>query len=673
MARLACLIGTVLWLAGAELAFAHGEHGDAAPPAGTSPVTVDGYQVELLTSPAPPEPGKPSQIIAKIVRGGTLEPVSGGRVAIGVVAVEPLGSSAPAAQNSHGAHAGHASLDHGLPLLPVSELTWAGSYTLERTLEQSGRYMVRVALAELDGKTFSSPIVIDFHINAASAAPVSPALLIAGLGALALAFVGVGRAVVRSRSANEPESSLNLLRIRWLDRFVRWKGFLPVWQIPVLLLTALLAFLGFADIQDGAKNLATRLTWIVWWPGIIFTFILVGRFWCVMCPFGALNEWTARWTKAQRMFPKPLRNLWLATFLFILLTWFDEQLGIIRSPLMTASLIVLLAALSIVTGLFYQRRSFCRYLCPITGLQGLYSMLSPVEMRTKDKSRCLTECRQDCYRGNEHAAGCPMFEFPMAMERNTFCNFCFECVKGCPPENVALNTRPFGKELWTVGTRKLDEAYLAVALVGITSVVTAQMLGPWGDWMSRLARLLPLELRVLMRPATYLALTESAVFFLLALVVVPALALLAAWAAKSIAGDEGLGVKQIFIAMASMFIPVGLAMHLAHNSSHLLAEGAGIIPALQRTLNRYTPFDFGQPSWQAMPVASPEAIHWLQTLLIFAGFAFSLAAYERLSVERRKNRPDATTALIPFVVVSLLFTLLNLLLLNQPMGMRHGM
>jgi hypothetical protein len=653
--------------------FAHGEHGDAAPPAGTSPVTVDGYQVELLTSPAPPEPGKPTQIMAKILRSGTMEPVGGGNVAIGVVAVETLASSAPAEHNSHGAHAGHAPLDHGFALLPVSEATWAGSYTLERTLEHAGQYMVRVALVELDGKTFSSPIVIDFHINAASPAPLSPALLIAGLAALALAFVGVGRAVVRSRSANEPESSLNLLRIRWLDRFVRWKGFQPVWQIPVLLLTALLAFLGFADIQDGAKNLATRLTWIVWWPGIIFTFILVGRFWCVMCPFGALNEWSARWTKAQRMFPKPLRNLWLATFLFILLTWFDEQLGIIRSPLMTASLIVLLAVLSIVTGLFYQRRSFCRYICPITGLQGLYSMLSPVELRTKDKRRCLTECHQDCYRGNEHAAGCPMFEFPMAMERNTFCNFCFECVKGCPPENVSLNTRPFGKELWTAGTRKLDEAYLAVALIGITSVVTAQMLGPWSDWMSRLARLLPLEFRVLMRPVTYLALTESVVFFLLALVIVPALALLAAWAAIRISGDEERGVKQTFIAMASMFIPVGLAMHLAHNSSHLLAEGAGIVPALQRTLNRYTPWDFGAPVWQAMPVASPEAIHWLQTLLILAGFAFSLAAYERLSVQRQKNGPGATKALIPFVVLSLLFTVINLVLLNQPMGMRHGM
>ena len=667
MRRFVSAILIVFCLVGADLAFAHGEHSDAAPPAGISPISIEGFQVELLTSPQPPRAGERSQIIAKILRSDSLEPVSNGKVLMGVAPVEQLRSTA--APDGHGAHTplGNASF----PLLPVSEMVWAGSYTLQSAPDRPGPYLVRAVLAELDGRTFNRPIVIDFHLNVASATPLSPALLFAGVAALALGFVGVARAVVRSRSGGSPEAALDLLRIRWLDRFVRWKGFQPILQIPVLILTALLAFLGFADIQDGAKNLATRLTWIVWWPGIIFTFILVGRFWCVMCPFGALNEWSAKWAKPARMFPKALRNLWLATFLFVLLTWFDEQLGIIRSPLMTASLIVLLAAVAIVTGLFYQRRSFCRYLCPITGLQGLYSMISPVELRAKERSRCQRECRQDCYRGNDNGAGCPMFEFPMTMERNTYCNFCFECVKSCPPGNLSLNTRHFGQELWSAGTRKLDEAYLAVALIGITGVVSAQMLGDWSEWISRLARLIPPELRVLMRPATYLALTESAVFFLLSLVFVPLVVLLAAWAATKFAGDDR-GIKETFVAMASMFIPVGLAMHLAHNSSHLLAEGPGIIPALQRTLNRYTPFDFGAPSWQAMPIASPEAIHWLQTLLILAGFAVSLAAYERLSTRWQKERPVAGNALIPFVALSLLFTLVNLVLLNQPMGMRHG-
>jgi hypothetical protein len=175
-----------------------------------------------------------------------------------------------------------------------------------------------------------------------------------------------------------------------------------------------------------------------------------------------------------------------------------------------------------------------------------------------------------------------------------------------------------------------------------------------------------------MRPVTYLALTESVVFFSLSLVVVPLVVLGAAWAAGKAAGAEH-GGKEIFVAAASMFIPIGLAMHLAHNSSHLLAEGAGIVPVVQRTLNRFTPFDFGAPVWQAAPIASADAIHWLQTLLILAGFAFSLAVYERLPLQWPQKPAAAGRALIPFAAIALLFTLINLILLNQPMAMRHGM
>ncbi|OGQ82674.1 MAG: hypothetical protein A3F90_19195 [Deltaproteobacteria bacterium RIFCSPLOWO2_12_FULL_60_19] len=655
-------------LVGVDRVFAHGEHGAAAPPTGSSPVTVDGFQVELLTAPQPLRAGGPSQIIAKVLRGGSLEAASNGKVAIGIFRVEDLNTNSHEhGQQSHGSsHQGEGSL------FPAPEMTWAGNYTLERELERPGPYLVRVALAEMDGKPFHHPIVIDFRLSVASATWLSPTLLFGGLAVFAVALIGVGRVTARSRGARA-EGSLDLLRLRWLDRFVRWKGFQWVFQIPVLLLTLALAFLGFSDIQDGAKNLATKLTWIVWWPGIIFTFILVGRFWCVMCPFGALNEWSAKLAAPERMFPKSLRNLWLATFLFVLLTWFDEQLGIIRSPQMTAWVIVILSIAAVATGLFYQRRSFCRYVCPITGLQGLYSMLSPVALRARRRDQCLKECHQDCYRGGEQAAGCPMFEFPMTMERNTFCNFCFECVKSCPPENIALTTRPFGQELWSAGALRRDAAYLAVALVGITTVVSAQMLAQWSGWISQLSRLIPVDLRVLMKPVTYLAVTESAVFFLFSLVAFPAVVWLAAWTTGKIAGEQNGGVKQTFVAMASMFIPIGLAMHLAHNASHLLAEGPGAIPALTRTLNRYLPFDFGTPHWQSAAVASPEAISWLQMLLILGGFALSVAAYERLTAKTGVAQSAGGKALIPFVVASLLFTLVNLVLLNQPMGMRHGM
>ena len=391
-ARLGLLL-TFVWLIlmsafAAPLALAHGEHGEATPVfGGMSLFSFDGFQVELLGSPRPLRVGGENKIIAKILRDGSLEPVRNGKVYIGVLPVRLLNRSAALDKVST------AKADRpAVPLSPAPEKVWAGNYTLTTQLKEKGAHLVRLEITELDGKPFHPPTVFDFYANVGPAPGFTGAFLLVSLTAVLMACGGIYWAIVRSRSVATSSSAFNLLNISWLRRFVNWKGFQPALQIPTLAVISAIAFLGFFDIQDGAKNLATKLTWILWWPGIIFTFILVGRLWCVMCPFGALNEWAANLSRPARLFPKSLRSLWLATFLFLLLTWADEQIGVIRSPQLTAWLIVIFAFIAILTGIFFQRRSFCHYLCPITGLLGLYSMVSLVEVRAGDRSQCQKNC-----------------------------------------------------------------------------------------------------------------------------------------------------------------------------------------------------------------------------------------------------------------------------------------
>ncbi|MBI4522706.1 MAG: 4Fe-4S binding protein [Deltaproteobacteria bacterium] len=651
-----------------SLALAGGDHAEATPMAGGMRLMIfDGFQVELLGLPRPLRLRAENKIILKILRDGSLEPVRNGKVFIGVVPARLLNR----ASASDKAPIPQPDMIE-VPLSPAPEVVWAGSYTLTRTFSETGPHRVRVALAELDGKTFNPPAVFDFELNVAPASGLSAGFALFALTAIVTASGGIYWAIVRARLPTRHKSPLNLLDISWLARFVTWKGFQPLLQIPTLIIIAVIAFLGFFDIQEGAKNLATKLTWILWWPGIIFTFILVGRLWCVMCPFGALNEWAANLFRPARLFPKALRNLWLATVAFLLFTWADEQIGIIRSPQLTAWVIVIFAVLSVGIGAVFQRRSFCHYLCPITGLVGLYSMVSPVEVRAADRSLCQKNCRQDCYRGNEKGNGCPMFEFPMTVDRNAFCNVCFECVRSCPSSNLALRFRSFGKDLWASGKRWLDEAYLSVVLVGVTTILTAQMITAWGGWISGLAKGIPLSLRVLMKPVTYLTVVESAVFFLGSLLLFPVLGLCAAWAVNRISGENGKGIKKTFTQLAYMFLPVGLAMHLAHNISHLVTEGPGVMPALQRTIARFTPIDPGEPNWQFAPLLSADVVYWLEMLLVLFGFVFSLIVGYRLTMSFSDRSEQTGKAFVPFVVLSLLFTLINFYLLNQPMGARHG-
>jgi polyferredoxin len=531
---------------------------------------------------------------------------------------------------------------------------------------------VRVVLAEIEGHRFEPPLTVEFPVTVGRA----PGLGAAGWTMLALvagiAVVGLYMVRLRAMLAAPGAGGFNLLEIPWLRRLLTSSALQPSLQIPLLLLMGVVVLLGFYDVQDGGVNLATKLTWTIWWAGIIFTFVLLGRVWCLACPFGALNEWMSRLTAPLRRLPRPLRNLWWATAMFVLLTWADEQLGVVRSPRVTAWIVLFFAAMAVAVGLFYERRSFCRYLCPIGGLIGIYSMTAPLELRAKDGATCREHQDKDCYRGSAVSRGCPMFEFPQTMDRNNYCTLCAECVKGCSRDNLVLRFRAFGKDLWTSGRRALDESYLAVALVGLTLIVTAEMLTGWAGFTEATARWLPEWVRGTFKPVTYLGFVESSFLLGGSLLLIPLLVLGAAAVADRLAGESRLGLRRTFVLFGYMFVPIGLGMHLAHNLGHLLVEGGGIVPAAQRALALYTPLSLGEPSWQSV-TAPAGVVSLLQMAVLVAFFVLSLVAGHRLSAVSYPDRRTAGRALAPMAVLSFVFTAAGVVLLSLPMGMRHGL
>jgi 4Fe-4S binding domain len=635
-------------------AFAHGEHdgheGHGAPAVDPSRVVeVGGYRVEIASQPAPLSPGRRGVIIARVSRLADGAPVSEGTVQIGF--------GRP---------------DGEIELVTASEVTWAGSYAVSVSPPAAGDYRVRVALVVLEGKEFEPPLVTGVPL----AVERAPGMAGGGWGMIGLVAFAVIAAlwVVRARGRlGVPDARpLDLLEVRWLRRVLTSRLFQPALQVPLLALMLLLVGLGVYDVQEGGVNLATKLTWTIWWAAVIFTFFLVGRAWCLACPFGALNEWASRLAAPVRRLPRPLRNIWWATAAFVALTWADEQLGVVRSPRVTAAIIVLFAGLALGIGFFFERRSFCRYLCPIGGLIGIYSMTAPLELRAKDGGVCVDHRDKACYRGNGQSRGCPMFEFPQAMDRNNYCTFCAECVKGCGRHNLALRFRAFGKDLWTSRRWLVEESYLAVALVGLTLVVTAQMLVAWPAFVSWVAGGLPAVVRASLKPVTYLGLVESALFLGATLIAGPAIVAGGGALAQKLAGG-GPGLRRTFAIFGYMFVPVGLGVHLAHNVAHLLLEGRGIVPAVQRAVSLYTPWFLGEPDWQGGPLASPDAVWLIQMAILVGFFVLSLLAGHRLALRAFPDPRAAARAFAPLAVLSALFTIAGIVLLNLPMGMRHGM
>ncbi len=278
----------------------------------------------------------------------------------------------------------------------------------------------------------------------------------------------------------------------------RWPQFL-VWAI---MLAAILFTIqtGFFGTPVGNRNFSIVFIWIAWWAILILIAVpLFGRAWCSVCPIPLPGEWLTRGAildppsdrsrssspparvqrRGRKKWPPVMRNIWIQNASFILLALFSPV--ILTTPLVTAIVLMSMLLAAFALGLVFERRSFCRYVCPVGGFIGLYSLAAPLELRIKDKSRCLSCQDKPCYNGSAAGYGCPWGVFPAALTRNGSCGLCLECMRSCPQDNFDINLRPLGTDLLTPITR-LDEAWKSFIMVGSAMLYAAVLLGPWGSF-----------------------------------------------------------------------------------------------------------------------------------------------------------------------------------------------
>ncbi|HMB45322.1 MAG TPA: 4Fe-4S binding protein, partial [Candidatus Methanoperedens sp.] len=356
----------------------------------------------------------------------------------------------------------------------------------------------------------------------------------------------------------------------------------------------------------------------------------------------------------KRKFPARIRNLSLAAMLFLVITWADFQFNLVNSPLLTAYFIVALLGLVVIISIIFERRYFCRYACPITGLIGLYSMFAPVELRAKDKETCKACTEKYCISGNEKGYPCPVFEYPGTMEKNTHCILCTECVKTCHRNNISFNLRSFAGDFLNLKKTRMDESLFILMLLGVTIFQTLIMIRPWAvithDLMTYTGASYDTVRFVLF-------ITSAASPILIYSIVISVSKLL----------NPKTSFKDLFAGYAYSIIPMGLLMHLSHNLRHLLEEGTGIIPVIS------DPFGFGwdlfgTSGYMPAPLLYNNTILLIQWLLMFIGLGYSISIGKKIS--RRKFRGN-NSAYFPVLVYVLLFFVFNLWILGQPIMHKH--
>lgn len=457
---------------------------------------------------------------------------------------------------------------------------------------------------------------------------------------------------VRSSESSDVEpQGRNLLKIPVVRSIMRSRWYPGALQIPIAAVFGFIAYELLVGPTSAHDNVGTALMWVLWWPLIPIIFVFLGRFWCAVCPFATLSDFVQKLVGVNRPVPAFLKSygIWIIDATFIAITWADHVWGIVESPWGSGILLLLLTFAVIVSGAFFQRRTFCRHLCFLGGLSGNYARTGMVALRA-DTDICATcKSKAACFNGTEKVAGCPLFSFPRTMDSNANCNLCANCVKSCPNDAITLTLRKPTQELWYLRSPKIEESFLAMAIMGIVLIQNVTMLKIWTNILNAVEKTTGI---------TNYAFIFTVVFAVGVSIPVALLAL-----AGKVASRANLETtRQNFARFGYALIPLDVAGHVAHNLFHLLAEGKSVF---------YTTASlFGSHSTGSTALVGNGTIRILQFMILALGFVGSVYTVKRIT-NRRYSAPTTRRAtMFPYIVLVSALGALNVVMFVFPMAHR---
>lgn len=459
--------------------------------------------------------------------------------------------------------------------------------------------------------------------------------------------------------------------LQWLTRLARKRWFQPALQLPVVAAFVLVIAAGLFGNPDPAQNIAPVLTWNIWWMGLIFFAFFAGEIWCTVCPWMAIPDWMHRLAARirpiglNRPWPRAWKSIYPAIALFLAVTWLELAYEAPYRPDLTAWMAIGMVVMAGGTLFVFEKKAFCRYLCPVGRVTGQYGTTGMLEIRRRDTATCHSCATKDCLHGNERGLPCPTSEFMGAMNENTYCTMCTECLKSCPHENIALNVRAPLADLMGPHRRRVEEAWLLIIILGITLFHGLAMIPAWTHHT-----IPPLREWTVAQfgfdPGYLATVTVGMAVALGALIAVYALFCAAI---RKASGNLTYRFRDFFVAHAYDLLPLALTYHLAHNALHFFYEGSKLMRLIS------DPFGwgwnlFGTAEWP-LTMLIPIEILWIaQVVLVLVGQVAAVFITRRTLFRMLGNRRQAQRAFAVAAILLMFISFISLWLLNQPMEMR---
>ena len=378
----------------------------------------------------------------------------------------------------------------------------------------------------------------------------------------------VGRAPSRRAPRFEAFFVRNRGRLAWVHMAMA-VGFVALIVGPVLLPR------GLPAPWNRLPEFASWLIWGLWFPLVFLSVIFTGRSWCgVLCPMGAASEWANK-VGLRRTIPRWVRWPGTPIVSFIVVTVLGQTVGVRDYPDAMLEIFggTLLAAIAL--GFFFgtgaSKRAWCRHMCPIGLLLGMFSRLGAVDFVPKAP-------RGEGDRYTEKGI-CPTLIDINHKRESRHCIECFRCVQPQGRGGLALELRKPGAEIERIrhhGARASEIWFLflgtGVALGAFLWLVLPeyqwlrQAVGEWAInhgwyWIgepgpSLLMSVHPAQREVFVWLDFILIVAFSLGVMLLLSALLAAATALSAWLSGLVGGD--LDFRRRFVELGYQFAPVAM-------------------------------------------------------------------------------------------------------------------
>jgi hypothetical protein len=456
--------------------------------------------------------------------------------------------------------------------------------------------------------------------------------------------------LVDTRPAPHRYPRFDLLRVGWFRAVFAAKPFLFCLRLLSVALFFLVVLSGLLGDQTPENNLVPTFVWIVWWVGLSLLTALAGNLWELVNPWKIPFEWAGELVNRLRLgkglgpylsYPAGW-GVWPALALYSAFAWVELVFLGSSDPSNIAVLALIYSAITWAGMTLFGKDAWLRGGEAFSVFFGILARFAPTEVRVTDSGIC-KGCGAPCQAAD---GGCVN---------------CYECFARAAPEDRQLNLRPPAVGLSRpepVTADRLTFVVFVLALVTYDGLMATPL------WLRMRTLAAPT-----VEPLGVPGIGDLYFIQTLGLISVPLLLLAAYLGFVKLAQIFSGGATSFWrfaAAYVYTLVPIALAYQAAHYYTLLVIQGQSIVALISDPFGRGWNL-FGTAGYEInVGILGADLVWYSQVALIVVGHVIAVYLAHGIALRLLGDEKRAVRSQYPMLALMVLYTVLSLWILNQP-------